>query len=149
MTTTPIAPATDAFEWTDIGATMLPEKYRDLFVQVLRGDADLDPDLFWTDGITWRAPNGTMPMSPGMSLQAVVNEYGFRRITAVSHNLAWEADDTTHEVPCRRPGYTATYTILGVRTRTQAFYFLDGGVSITPIVIERLVLPATLIEDDQ
>lgn len=136
--------ATASFEFTEVGTGVLPEQHRDTFLALLRGDPV--PSQGWSgDTPVWRSPNGTMPMSPGLGLQTVVSEFGIRPVTAVSYNMAYEAHDTTGE-PGRFGDFTATYTVLGVRTRKQAIYFLDGGARITPVLIETLSEPATLID---
>lgn len=137
---------TETVEFIPVGASLLPERYHDLFVKVLRGDPDLPAHRLWTEGVKWRSPNGSFPLSPGMSLEAVIREFDIKPVTAVSHNLAWEADDRNGTVPAE-PGYTATYSILGVRTRTQAIYFLDGGCAITPVAVETLTERAEFIPE--
>lgn len=138
MTDTLTAPAPTATEndWTVVGERTLPEQYRDRFLAVLDGtrsgfgSAPEDARL-----PRWRYPNGSHPMSPGMALQSIVDEFDLRGIRAVSYNLAWEAHDTTG-----KPGYfgdfTCTYTVLGVQTRRQRLWFLDGGCAITPVLIQ-------------
>jgi hypothetical protein len=122
-------------EWTDLGATRLPVQYRDRFLAVLAGlrtgfaDQDVTPQA-----PRWRHPNGSFPMSPGMALESIINEFNIPA-RAVCHNLAWEAHDTTGQ-----PGYfgdfTCTYTVLGVQTKRQRLWFLDGGASIVAVLIQ-------------
>lgn len=135
-----------AFEFTEIGETALPVKHRSAFVAMLRGAEVSSQGNVHRAGETpvWRAPSGMMPMSPALGLQGVCKEFDIRGVTAVSYNMAWEANDTTGE-PGYFGDYTCTYQLLGVRTRTQALWFLDGGVNITPVAIEQLPEQATLI----
>lgn len=139
--------ATDRFEFTDIGARALPEQYRGDFVRHLAGEhVDSQRDFAGSGAPRWRSANGTMPMSPGMSLQTVIQEFGITPVTAVSHSGAWIAHDTTGQ-PGYFGDYTCTYTLLGVRTRKQAIYFLDGGCSVVPVAIETLSEPADFIAE--
>lgn len=130
---------TATLEWTEIGKTVLPEQYRDVFLAHLRGEETQGVDVCSREGETptWRTPTGSFPMSPGLALKSVCEEWKINP-RQVSHNMAWPADDTTGLPggdPTKHPDFTATYTILGVRTRKQSIYLLDGGVSITPILI--------------
>lgn len=125
----------DTVEWTDIGKTVLPEEYRDRFLAHLRGENTEGVDYCSRDGETptWRSPNGSMAMSPGLALQSVVSEWQMNP-TQVTYNMAWLAHDTTG-VPGYFGDFSCTYQVLGVRTTSQSIFLLDGGVSITPILI--------------
>lgn len=126
-------------EWTEIGLTVLPEQYRDVFLRHLAGEETVGVDYCSTEGETpkWRSPNGQFPMSPGLALKSVCEEWKINP-RQVSHNMAWLADDTSGMPggdPAKHPDFAATYSILGVRTARQTIYLLDGGVSITPLLI--------------
>lgn len=138
---------TEQIEWMDFGTRVLPEQYRDQFLAVLNGVEVESQDRVQREGVgvRWRAPNGFMPMSPGLVLEAIINEFDIKPVTAVSHNLAWEAHDTTGK-PGHFGDYTCTYQVLGVRTRKQALYFLDGGCAAYPVLIVNLTEPADFIE---
>lgn len=136
MTTTQTTTEARRDEWTDIGAGTLPEPYRDRFLAVLDGTRSGfgdDPDDARQP--RWRYPNGSHPMSPGMALQTVVEEFDLRGIRAVAYNLAWQAHDTTGK-PGYFGDYTCTYTVLGIQTRRQRLWFLDGGCQIVPVLIQ-------------
>lgn len=126
---------TDNVEWTDVGKTVLPEEYREAFLAHLRGERTNGVDYCNSEGETptWRSPNGSFPMSPGLALQTVVREWGMNP-RQVTYNMAWLAHDTTG-VPGYFGDFSATYTVLGVRTGKQSIFLLDGGVSITPVLI--------------
>jgi hypothetical protein len=132
---TEATPTTDR-EWINVGTEVLPEKYRPAFLTLLAGE---DVDRFSFDGITprWESPQGPKPFSPGYALRAVITEFGLTPVTQVSYNLAWECHDTTLR-PGYAGGYTATLTVLGVRTRKQTLWFIDGigGDRVYPVLIE-------------
>jgi hypothetical protein len=132
------------FEWTDNGTSVLPIQHRATFLAHLRGEHTVQGD-YGGKPVKWIAPVGMMPMTPAMGLQAAVREFDIKPVTAVSHNLAWLCDDRTHK-PGYAGGYTATYGLLGVRTRKQAIYFIDTGITIVPVLIETLAEPADFIE---
>ena len=110
MTTT--APETTRpVDWADIGQGTVPPTRRDEFLTV-------------ADELTWHAPEGDHPFSPAHALMAVIREFGIRPVTAIAYSGMWEAPDGPE---------TATYTVLGVRTRKQTLLFVDEGVQITPV----------------
>lgn len=139
------AAATSSYEWMDNGTSVLPVQHRATFLSHLRGEHTVMGE-YGGEPVKWIAPKGMMPMSPALALQAVVAEFDIKPITAVSHNLAWLCDDRTHKPGGGGGDFTATYSIIGVRTRKQAIYFLDTGVAVVPIMIETLAEPAELIE---
>ena len=55
----------------------------------------------------------------------IIDEWDIPAV-AVSHNVPWYAPDGPE---------TATYTVLGVKTRRQRLIFIDGGCAITPVLI--------------
>lgn len=129
----------NTYEWIDIGGSRVPEQHRDTFLAHLRGEQTNGVDHCNHEGETpqWRYPNGSFPMSPGMALNSIVTEFGLRGVAAVSYNMAWLAHDTTGQ-PGYFGDYSGTYTILGVQIgKRQRIYFIDGGVEITPLLIER------------
>jgi hypothetical protein len=122
-------------EWTDIGVRALPEQYRGRFLDHLNGINTVGVDHCMRDGETpsWRSPDGSFPMSPGMALDAVVKEFGIPA-RQVSHNMAWLAHDTSGQ-PGYFGDYSGTYSVLGVRTKRQTLWFIDHGANIYPVLI--------------
>ena len=132
------------YDWPDNGTSVLPVQHRATFLAHLRGEHTVMGD-YGGEPVKWIAPSGSFPFTPGKGLEAVIREFEITPVTAVSYNLAWVCDDRDHK-PGNAGGYTATYGILGVRTRKQAIYFIDTGVAIVPVVIETLDQPAEPIE---
>lgn len=110
MTVTAPAPAA-AVEWLSPGLEYVPEHRRESFLTAIKEQK-------------WKEPNGEHPFSPGMALQAVIREFGIRPVVSVSYNVPWYCPDGPE---------TATYTVLGIKTRRQLLLFLDAGVSIAPV----------------
>jgi hypothetical protein len=143
---------TARFDWTETGAKALPPEHRADFLRHLAGEhVDSQHDFAGHGAPRWRSPNGSFPMSPGMSLEAAIREFDIRPVTAVSHAGAWIAHDTSGK-PGYFGDYTCTYTMLAVRTRKQVIHFLDGGCSIIPVAVETLPdseVPAEFIEGEK
>lgn len=97
--------------WTDIGIDAVPVEDRDTFASTL-------------DTVEWVAPRGTHPVAPALALRSVIREFDIKPVTAVSYNVP--------RVP---------YTVLGVRTRKQAMFFIDLGTQVTPVLIRDLPDP--------
>lgn len=146
-TTTPAVDWMPVTAWTDVGTTALPPAYRGMFLAHLFGEHHPSQSEVHRPGevMEWRAPSGRMPFSPGHALQSLIEEFEIRQVTAVSHNLAWHAHDTTGK-PGYFGDYSCTYQVLGIRTRRQVLVFLDGQCCYTPIAIINLPEPAALIE---
>lgn len=104
---------TDQVEWVSIGASLVPESRRLAFLAAITGQH-------------WCGPDGTHPMSPGLALQTIIREFGIRPVEAVSYNVPWYAPDGPE---------TATYTVLGVKTRKQRLIFVDTGTDVRAICI--------------
>lgn len=121
------------YDWTVIGTEILPVQHRAQFLAHLRGEHTGLTDT--PEPVEWIEPAGRKhPMSHAESIKAVVREFEITPVVKVTYNLTWEADQHTH-----KPGHgpdSGHYAIVGVQTRKQSMYFIDRGVTITPVLIE-------------
>ena len=121
------------YDWTNIGTEILPVQHRATFLAHLRGEYTVQPA---PEVIEWREPTGKHPMSHAEALKAVVLDFDIKPVMQITYGMTWTADQHTH-----KPGPSldaGVYSIIGVRTRKQAMYFIDRGVTITPVLIETL-----------
>lgn len=110
---TTVAPEATRTDWIDIGKGTVPTRRRDEFLAV-------------AEDLTWHEPTGSHPFSPAHALMAVIREFDIRGVQAIAYSGAWTAPDGPE---------TATYQVLGVRTRRQRLIFVDEGVRVVPVVI--------------
>ena len=107
---------TDKADWMEIGVKVVTPARRAAFLAAV-------------EGMAWRGAEGSHPMSPAMAIETVISEFGISPVEAVSYNVPWDLPDGPE---------TATYTVIGIKTRIQRLIFTDGGCAVTPI----LILPA-------
>jgi hypothetical protein len=138
---------TSTNEWTNIGTQILPVQHRALFLSHLRGEyTPQTPSGVVPEPVEWIDPASRQhPMSHAESIKAVVREFEITPVMKVAYNLTWEADQHTHQ-----PGHgpdSGHYAIVGVQTRKQSMYFIDRGVTITPVLIETPAEPYATDDD--
>lgn len=125
------------YDWTAIGAEVVPVQHRAEFLAHLRGEFTGQPvPEGGRMGVHWAEPRGVFPQAIGEGFRAAVAQYEISPVLGLSHNLTWTCDQNTRKAG---DGEDAeVLPILGVKTDTEAMYFVHHGNIVTPVVIETL-----------
>ena len=106
-------PVRTGVDWCRPGESVVPKARRAEFVRKMREQV-------------WHEPEGNHPFSPAHALMAVIEEFGIKPVMGIGYSPAWTAPDGPE---------TATYTVLGVKTRKQHIAFVDQGWRVVPVAI--------------
>ncbi|WP_199515732.1 hypothetical protein [Nucisporomicrobium flavum] len=125
-------------DWSELGEEFIRKAFAD--GRRFHGDYDRDRErariAAAIDEMSWREPDGTMPLSPGLFLQAVYPQLAIRP-TAAAINSFIELPDGPE---------TGTYTIYGIEGIHNGMrvrmYLIDTGSNGIPIAIDVNAPPA-------
>jgi hypothetical protein len=84
-------------------------------------------------GMEWVDPLGNHPFMPAKGIDVLLKaheaEFVVESVTRISYNATWEVPEYEGD-----PG-GATFTILGIKTKTSRWVFVDRGVDIVGVTV--------------
>lgn len=124
--------STPTRRWADVGTEFITKAYaedtRGRILDMERVRADIAEQIA---GLRWVPPVGTMPMSPALTLQAIVDELAIPNVQQVAYNGYLALPDGPE---------TGAYSILGIDARYSngrvVAYYLDAGVGAYCLAID-------------
>ena len=121
--------------WTETGENFIRSAYADPQAQPRHGDYDQDATRAHIareiDGLTWREPSGSFPLTPGMALQKLVEDFRIPNVSAVAINGGVPMPDGPERAYYSLYGIEANYTNGRIR-----MYVLDAGTILVPVAID-------------